>query len=126
MDVLGGVRPPLLAFESTLPSFGDPLSELPEWAKAQKPPFAIGQELMDALTNHSDGTIGHLGKLPGTELYSITHEQGSGHCYASQYFAVESGHARPVPLEAVTSETGKMLVPAVRLPEFNFSSVTRF
>ena len=31
-----------------------------------------------------------------------------------------------VPLEAVTSETGKMLVPAVRLPEFNFSSVTKF
>jgi predicted Zn-dependent protease len=31
-----------------------------------------------------------------------------------------------VPLEAVTSETGKMLVPAVALPEFHFSSVTRF
>lgn len=30
------------------------------------------------------------------------------------------------PLEAVTSETGKMLVPAIVLPEFNFSSVTRF
>lgn len=30
------------------------------------------------------------------------------------------------PLEAVTSETGKMLVPAVVLPEFHFSSVTRF
>lgn len=31
-----------------------------------------------------------------------------------------------VPLEAVTSETGKMLVPAVALPEFHFSSATRF
>jgi predicted Zn-dependent protease len=31
-----------------------------------------------------------------------------------------------VPLEAVTSETGKMLVPAVVLPAFHFSSVTRF
>ncbi len=31
-----------------------------------------------------------------------------------------------VPLEAVTSETGKMLVPAVVLPEFHFSSATRF
>lgn len=31
-----------------------------------------------------------------------------------------------VPLEAVTSETGKMLVPAVVLPEFRFSSATRF
>ena len=30
------------------------------------------------------------------------------------------------PMEAVTSETGKMLVPAVILPEFHFSSVTRF
>jgi len=30
------------------------------------------------------------------------------------------------PMEAVTSETGKMLVPAVVLPEFHFSSVTRF
>lgn len=30
------------------------------------------------------------------------------------------------PMEAVTSETGKMLVPAMVLPEFNFSSVTRF
>lgn len=31
-----------------------------------------------------------------------------------------------VPMEAVTSETGKMLVPAMVLPEFHFSSVTRF
>lgn len=30
------------------------------------------------------------------------------------------------PMEAVTSETGKMLVPAMVLPEFHFSSVTRF
>jgi predicted Zn-dependent protease len=30
------------------------------------------------------------------------------------------------PMEAVNSETGKMLVPAVALPEFHFSSVTRF
>jgi predicted Zn-dependent protease len=31
-----------------------------------------------------------------------------------------------VPLEAVTSETGKLLVPAMTLRDFNFSSVTRF
>ncbi len=30
------------------------------------------------------------------------------------------------PMEAVTAETGKMLVPAMVLPEFHFSSVTRF
>jgi predicted Zn-dependent protease len=30
------------------------------------------------------------------------------------------------PMEAVTAETGKMLVPAMVLPQFNFSSVTRF
>lgn len=30
------------------------------------------------------------------------------------------------PVEAVTSETGKLLVPAMALREFNFSSVTRF
>ncbi|MFO0732168.1 MAG: metallopeptidase TldD-related protein [Nitrospiraceae bacterium] len=30
------------------------------------------------------------------------------------------------PAEAVTSETGKSLVPAMRLHDFNFSSVTRF
>jgi predicted Zn-dependent protease len=30
------------------------------------------------------------------------------------------------PMEAVTAETGKMLAPAMVLPEFNFSSVTRF
>jgi predicted Zn-dependent protease len=30
------------------------------------------------------------------------------------------------PMEAVTSETDKMLVPAMALPQFNFSSVTRF
>jgi hypothetical protein len=29
-------------------------------------------------------------------------------------------------VEAVTSETGKMLVPAMILPDFHFSSVTRF
>lgn len=31
-----------------------------------------------------------------------------------------------VPIEAVTAESAKMLVPAVALPQFNFSSVTRF
>jgi predicted Zn-dependent protease len=31
-----------------------------------------------------------------------------------------------MPMEAVNSETGKMLVPAVALPQFHFSSVTRF
>lgn len=31
-----------------------------------------------------------------------------------------------VPMEAVTSETGKLLVPAMALRDFNFSSVTRF
>jgi predicted Zn-dependent protease len=30
------------------------------------------------------------------------------------------------PMEAVTAETGKMLAPAMVLPEFHFSSVTRF
>jgi predicted Zn-dependent protease len=30
------------------------------------------------------------------------------------------------PAEAVTSETGKVLVPAMRIRDFNFSSVTRF
>jgi hypothetical protein len=30
------------------------------------------------------------------------------------------------PVEAVTSETGKFLVPAMRINGFNFSSVTRF
>ncbi|MEQ1791361.1 MAG: metallopeptidase TldD-related protein, partial [Nitrospiraceae bacterium] len=30
------------------------------------------------------------------------------------------------PAEAITSETGKLLVPAMRLRDFNFSSVTRF
>jgi predicted Zn-dependent protease len=30
------------------------------------------------------------------------------------------------PMEAVNSETGKLLVPAMALPQFRFSSVTRF
>jgi len=30
------------------------------------------------------------------------------------------------PAEAVTSETGKMLVPAMILDDFHFSSVTKF
>jgi len=34
--------------------------------------------------------------------------------------------ASTVSMEAVTSETGKMLVPAMVLPQFHFSSVTRF
>jgi len=34
--------------------------------------------------------------------------------------------AATVPMEAVTSETGKMLVPAMFLPRVHFSSVTRF
>lgn len=40
--------------------------------------------------------------------------------------AFQQVDAWTVPLEAVTSETGKMLMPAVVLPEFHFSSVTRF
>ena len=40
--------------------------------------------------------------------------------------AFEQVDAWTVPLEAVTSETGKMLAPAVVLPAFHFSSVTRF
>ena len=40
--------------------------------------------------------------------------------------AFEQVDAWTVPLEAVTSETGKMLAPAVALPAFHFSSVTRF
>lgn len=35
-------------------------------------------------------------------------------------------HASTAPMEAVTSETGKMLAPAMVLPRFHFSSVTRF
>ena len=34
--------------------------------------------------------------------------------------------AATAPLEAVSAETGKMLLPALRLPELYFSSVTRF
>jgi hypothetical protein len=34
--------------------------------------------------------------------------------------------AYTTPAEAVTSETGKALVPALRLHNFNFSSITRF
>jgi hypothetical protein len=76
----------------------DPMSQLQSWAKAQKPPFVIEQELMDALTSLAEetGTIGELDKLPGRDLYSMTHEQGSAHCLTSQFFAVEKGHARPV------------------------------
>lgn len=40
--------------------------------------------------------------------------------------AFQCVEAWTAPMEAVTSETGKMLVPAVVLPEFHFSSVTRF
>jgi len=40
--------------------------------------------------------------------------------------AFQQVEAWTVPMEAVTSETGKILVPAVVLPEFHFSSVTRF
>lgn len=35
-------------------------------------------------------------------------------------------HMWTSPMEAVNSETGKMLVPAMTLPQFHFSSVTRF
>ena len=50
-------------------------------------------------------------------------EQGRfiGVVYAN--IAVETYTA---PVEAVTSETGKFLVPAMRINGFNFSSVTRF
>lgn len=40
--------------------------------------------------------------------------------------AFQRVEAWTAPMEAVISETGKMLVPAVVLPEFHFSSVTRF
>jgi hypothetical protein len=34
--------------------------------------------------------------------------------------------AYTAPVEAVTSETGKALVPAMRIHDFHFSSVTKF
>jgi predicted Zn-dependent protease len=40
--------------------------------------------------------------------------------------AFQSIEASTPPMEAVSSETGKMLAPALVLPRFNFSSVTRF
>lgn len=40
--------------------------------------------------------------------------------------AFQNVEAWTAPMETVTSETGKMLVPAMVLPKFNFSSVTRF
>jgi predicted Zn-dependent protease len=40
--------------------------------------------------------------------------------------AFQNIEAWTAPMEAITSETGKMLVPAMVLPKFNFSSVTRF
>ncbi len=40
--------------------------------------------------------------------------------------AFQDINAATAPMEAVTSETGKMLVPAMALPKFHFSSVTQF
>jgi uncharacterized protein len=76
----------------------DAISQLHQWANAQKPPFGISQALSDALQKLADetGTIGSLDKMPGRELYSMTLEQGSAHCLTSQFFAVEAGVARPV------------------------------
>lgn len=88
--------PPLFVSAAALPSFGKPVVDLPEWAKTQNPSFVVGPKLMEALQTLDDGTIGHLGHVPGTNLYAITHEQGSAHCYVSQFFEVEAGHARPV------------------------------
>lgn len=84
--------------DATFPYTDDALSQLLEWAKTQSPPIVITPELLGALKSLADetGTIGALDKLPGRNLYSMTHEQGSAHCLTSQFFAVESGHARAV------------------------------
>ena len=46
--------------------------------------------------------------------------------HESPLVAFQHVDAWTAPIEAVTSETGKFLAPAVVLPEFQFSSVTRF
>lgn len=46
--------------------------------------------------------------------------------HESLFQAFQQVEAWTLPMEAVNAETGKMLVPAVTLPHFNFSSVTRF
>jgi hypothetical protein len=96
--LVGNARPAQYSYETTFSWTDDPLSQLNKWAKAQEPPIVIGPELQDALKNIAEetGTIGELGKLPGRELYSMTHEQGSAHCLTSQFFTVEHGYARPV------------------------------
>lgn len=99
--------PPIYTAGEDLPSFGKPVEELPTWAGAQNPPFEVGAELMNALQAIDDGSIGYLGRVPGTNLYAITHEQGSGHCYVSQFFEVEAGHARPAATPPLIEDAGE-------------------
>jgi uncharacterized protein YecT (DUF1311 family) len=108
--------PPIGIFQGgmDLPSFGNPVAELPEWAKRQNPPLIVEPELIDALQEINAGTIGHLHHLPGTNLYAITHEQGSAHCYVSQFFAVEAGRARPVATPPMIEGDGGMSCGASR------------
>lgn len=79
-------------------SLPDDLAQLHEWGRSQTPPFTVSPELMDALKSLAEeaGTIGTVDKMPGRDLYSVTHEQGTAHCLTSQFFTVTNGTARPV------------------------------
>jgi uncharacterized protein YecT (DUF1311 family) len=96
--ILVNTQPPQYSPDAPFPWTDDPIRQLQEWSKAHNPPFIISQELMDALNGIAEetGTIGSLDKLPDSDIYSVTHEQGSAHCLTSRFFAVQNGTARPV------------------------------
>ena len=60
------------------------------------------------------------------EKGEIVHAVRNFRFHDSPLRAFQAITAATGPMEAVTSETGKMLVPAMLLPQFHFSSVTRF
>jgi uncharacterized protein YecT (DUF1311 family) len=107
----GGVlvreQPPQYVYGESFPYSDDPVSQLQEWARSQKPLFVISEEVMGALKNLAEetGTLGSLNKMPGMDLYAVTHEHGSAHCLTSEFFTVESGIARQMESPGVLDDS---------------------
>lgn len=68
----------------------NPETDLAAWARKQVPPFDVPPALTKDLISTS---AWELSRLPYTDFYSISSNQGTAHCYDTHYFEVRDGRA---------------------------------
>ena len=84
-----------------------PATELPRWAAAQKPPFSLSPDLLNALRQYGQfGSGGTLIEALGVDFYTIARTQGSMGCADDLSFAVRGGIAFPASNPEDSAEGG--------------------